>query len=705
MDNGGYDDEGPYDHDAAPRWPGGSGAVGAPEAPGLRYPRGRGAEAGGGDGGDGEGKSRPAAGRHSAPGSRVALPRTSTALVVIVGVIVLAVAAGAVGFVILTRPKPKPATPLAEAYLAAWSRKDFAAMAAMVDFPPADFVAVHQSVLANLGLSSWQLQLGKVTTSGNTAVAKFTERLNLGGLGTWSVQNGLHLARLSGNWKVEWTPGTIYPKLPVGGHLVLQDVWPTRASVLGTNATVLAGSTAQVTVGLQGNAVTSPALVTSALTQVGVAADVIANALKMAAAHPLEFIPVTTLSEARYEQVKPIIFPIPGTRFQMQTGSMSATPDLQAHVVGSVAPVTAQQLKQLGAPYQTGDNVGQIGIESQYEHQLAGLPDATIQVVGADGSVVGTADHFAAKPGVSVQTTLDLATQEAAESALNGVAQPAALVAVQASTGNVLAAVSRPDNTSFDRALQGQYPPGSTFKVITSDALLSNGLTPESPATCPMTITVDGYTFHNFDGESALNANLLQAFEQSCNAAFIGLAQNLASTALVSAANQFGFGTTPQPGLPVFGGQIPSPADEVEKVADSIGQGRVLASPLQMAEVAAAVDSGSFHAPRIVMGAPDDTAAPIALNPAVVANLRTMMAGVVTNGTGTAADLSGAPVYGKTGTAEFGNANPPMTHAWFIGFRGDVAFAVIVEGGGVGGAVAAPIAARFLRALASNSPG
>jgi cell division protein FtsI/penicillin-binding protein 2 len=409
---------------------------------------------------------------------------------------------------------------------------------------------------------------------------------------------------------------------------------------------------------------------------------------------------VTTLSEARYEQVKPIIFPVPGTRFESQSGTMAVTPDLEAHVVGSVGPITAQELSQLGTPYDATDNVGQIGVESEYERQLAGTPSVVIQVVGPDGSVLGTADTIAGKAAAPVQTTLDLATQKAAEEALNGEALPVALVAIQASTGDVLAAVSRPDNTSFDRALQGQYPPGSTFKVITSAALLATGLTPSSPASCPAMITVDGKMFHNFEGEAALHLSLLQAFEESCNAAFIGLAENLPNQALVTTAGQFGFGTTLQPGLPVFGGQIPSPVDEVEKVADSIGQGRVLASPLQMAGVAAAVDSGAYHAPTLVVGAPDATMTPTMLSPSVVASLRIMMAGVVTNGTGTAVDLSGGPtVYGKTGTAEFGDANPPMTHAWFIGFRGDLAFAVVVEGGGVGGTVAAPIAAKFLRDL------
>ena len=125
-----------------------------------------------------------------------------------------------------------------------------------------------------------------------------------------------------------------------------------------------------------------------------------------------------------------------------------------------------------------------------------------------------------------------------------------------------------------------------------------------------------------------------------------------------------------------------------------------LASPLQMASVAAAVAAGRWHAPLLVT-TPKRPAPPAvpALNPVVDSTLHSFMASVVRAG-GTAAG-AGLPAdsFGKTGTAEFGSGNPPQTHAWFIGFRGDLAYAVIVEGGGVGGSVAAPIAAAFLRSL------
>ena len=287
--------------------------------------------------------------------------------------------------------------------------------------------------------------------------------------------------------------------------------------------------------------------------------------------------------------------------------------------------------------------------------------------------------------------------QAAASTALAGVAA-GALVAIDTRTGALKAVVWRPDGP-FDRALAGTYPPGSTFKVVTSDALLSNGRTATTPAPCPSALTVDGRTFHNFEGEASGSLDLARAFQISCNNAFIGLGDQLPAGALGRAAAQFGFNTKPVLPVPAFGGSYPPPKDRVELGASAIGQARVLASPAQMASVAAAVASGQWRAPVLTLQ-PVVTGPKVpALDPTVVATLRSFMASVVQPG-GTAAG-AGLPAgtFGKTGTAEFGTADPPQTHAWFIGYRGDLAFAIIVEGGGVGGRVAAPLAAKFLDAL------
>jgi cell division protein FtsI/penicillin-binding protein 2 len=308
--------------------------------------------------------------------------------------------------------------------------------------------------------------------------------------------------------------------------------------------------------------------------------------------------------------------------------------------------------------------------------------------------------RFAGKEGRPVETTLDAALQRAGERALAGVGKPSALVAVRPSTGELLAVVNAP--AEYNRALLGRYPPGSTFKVVTAEALLAGGLRPGDQVNCPKETRVGGRTFGNFEDEVLGRIPFSSAFAHSCNTAFVGLAaRRLDGDALGEAAGRFGFGVEPAPGIPAVTSRVPPASDEADLAAEAFGQGRVTASPLQMAMVAATVAEGRWHAPRLVAG-DDGTGGnggqePGALDRGVAGTLRGLMRQVVTEGTAAPAGLP-AGTAGKTGTAEFGSGDPLPTHAWFIGFRGDLAFSVVVEDGGVGGRVAAPIAARFLRA-------
>ena len=165
-----------------------------------------------------------------------------------------------------------------------------------------------------------------------------------------------------------------------------------------------------------------------------------------------------------------------------------------------------------------------------------------------------------------------------------------------------------------------------------------------------------------------------------------------------TAADTFGFGSSYDIGIDAAGASIGDPKAPVDLAATAIGQGDVLASPMHMASVAAAVMSGSWDQPVLLPEAKPATVAQVKLDPAVQAALTDAMKQVVTSGTGTAAQVRNQIIAGKTGTAEFGSGDPPPTHAWFVGFRGDLAVAVLVEGGGVGGQVAAPVAARFFAA-------
>ena len=457
-----------------------------------------------------------------------------------------------------------------------------------------------------------------------------------------------------------------------------------------------------VTIGVEGQRIRKQTVVRAALLAAGATRQAVDSALTAAKSEPTWFEPVFTVSWRRYKQLAPTIYPIPGTVFQTIHERTPLTPGL-TYVVGSVGPVTAQQLQALGPPYTAQSVVGQTGLELADQKQLAGQPGASVTAVNAAGATVGTVATLSPRAGTPVQTSIDPVVQADAENALDGLHKDAGLIAVNAATGQIMASVSVPGSSGFNLALDGSFPPGSSFKVLTTTALLEHGLTPASAASCPPQLTVDGEVFQNAEGTAPVS-DLLHAFAESCNTAFIGLAtRHLTAADFTRTAALYRIGTTPQLGLPAFGGSVPAPADEADLAATTIGQGRVLVSPLDMAMVAAAVDTGQVHAARLVAGAADDSIRPTALPAGVVTSLHTMMAQVVASGTAANKGLP-AGTYAKTGTAQYGHGNPLPTDAWLIGFNNDVyasdvAFAMVTVDGGEGGPTDGPIVAKFLNLL------
>ena len=559
-----------------------------------------------------------------------------------------------------------------------------------------------KSILAGVPATSVFRTADRPSEKGSAAFAALSSSYVLpGGIGTWVVSSTVKLVNRSGRWLVSWSPATVAPGLVAGDRLAMVRNWAPRAAIVGAAGAPLTTDAPIVEVGVEGSRVKDPSALTSVLVAAGATPQAVSSALSSAGAHPDFFEQVLTLTQAQYDQMGgngSALYTTAGTVFKRTTQRAAISPALAAQLVGSVGPVTAEELSQLGPAYGADSTVGQTGIEQAYEKQLAGTPGASIGVVHKDGSGGATLASFSPKPGSPVTTSIDPAVQKAAEQAVTGLTPSGALVAVRASTGEVLAAVSTPVSGQFDAALQGRYPPGSTFKVITASALFEAGLTPESPASCPPNVTVDGKPFHNAEGDSPA-ATVRAAFAESCNTAFINLAvDHLQAASLPTVASQFGLGSTVRPGLAAFGGSVPAPADKAALAATAIGQAGVVVSPLDMAAVAAAVDTGSVRAPRLVAGADDDSAAAKPVPPNVVADLQSMMADVVA--TGTAAGTGLPPgTHAKTGTAEYGTGTPQPTDAWLIGYRGDIAFAMVLQATGNGGPTDGPVVARFLKAL------
>ncbi|MEV7009281.1 penicillin-binding transpeptidase domain-containing protein [Streptosporangium sp. NPDC051022] len=365
-------------------------------------------------------------------------------------------------------------------------------------------------------------------------------------------------------------------------------------------------------------------------------------------------------------------------------------------LVGYLDKATAKDVKALGTPYKAGDPIGRGGLQQTFQQSLAGTPATEIQIVGTDHKTVKSLGKIDGKDGEAVQTSLDLRVQRAAADAVRDLKQTASMVAIKPSTGEILAVVN--NQGGFNRALDGNYPPGSTFKAITAVGLLDGGMAPGDRVTCPKDVTVGGLPIRNSHHAGYGAVTLTDAFAYSCNTTFAPLTQErLSADKLTRAAELFGFNKPLDIGVPATKGSFPKAQSGAELAAESFGQGRITASPLVMASVAAALADGTWRPPTLVPSIEQKTE-PQQLPDGIKPKIHQLMSAVVTKGTAKDAGLP-AGTRGKTGTAEYGPQDDLKTHAWFMGFRGDLAFAVIVEEGSGGGAVAAPVAAHFLRAL------
>jgi cell division protein FtsI/penicillin-binding protein 2 len=532
-------------------------------------------------------------------------------------------------------------------------------------------------VRGNLKPASVNAELQQVKTSGNTAKATFNATWDLGRNRRWTYSGELELRNENDKWRVHWAPSVIHPKLAEQQSITVQDLTPTFAPVLDRDGEVLLESDQVVSVLLDRQKAVDLPTVAGKLAQALGGIDgtitqqaIIDGATKTPDGQPYQ---VVALRDGDYQQVKPLIYELAGVRF-------TSGPRLLA---------TDKKFAPQLVP----------GIRKVVEDQVAGKSGWKVVTVDLAGAEVEELYAKAAEPAQAITATLSKKTQNAAQAAIASVPTAAMIVAIQPSTGELLAVAQNPPADKEGAiALSGRYPPGSTFKIATATAALESGkVNADTMVGCPATTTIDGRVIPNSGQFDKGTIPLRSAFAFSCNTTFATLAVDMAPDTLTNTARKLGIGVDfVIPGITTVTGTVPPATGKVERASDGFGQGKVVASPFGLALAVSTVATGSLPKPVLVRGTEtkaDNTPEPVP--GATLDAVRGMMRQVVTEGT--AKPLLGfGEVFGKTGTAQFGDGT--HSHGWFAGYRGDLAFAVlIVDAGESSKAVQAT--ARFLGAL------
>jgi cell division protein FtsI/penicillin-binding protein 2 len=575
---------------------------------------------------------------------------------------------------------------------------------------PTRVQALWTRTVAGLGTTRPKVTVGTVSEHDTTADAQLTYSWKLAGTDQpWTYRTQAALAKGSNNaWEVRFAPSLVHPDLRAGDRLERVVTPANRGDILGAGGARLVTERPVQQLGIDKSTVSAaraPAAARALAGKLGIEPG--PYAARVRAAGPRAFVDALVLRAADARAaLRSGVAAVDGFAIVRGTLPLAPTREFARPVLGTVGPVTAEIVKQSEGAYAPGDVAGLSGLEARYDERLRGTPGVTVQAEDPRG-VRRELFRVAPVAGRPLATTLDARLQRVAESALSGVRPASALVAIRPSTGALLAVASGPGSNGYSTATLGHYAPGSTFKVVSSLALLRAGVRPTSILRCPATTVVDGKTFKNYSDYPADGLGgipLSTAVANSCNTAFVNERRTVSQGDLADAAASLGLGVDHDLGFPAYFGSVPrtqaEAGSETGHAASMIGQGKVLASPMAMAAVAASVARGGTVVPRLLPQQRSDGVRPKhPVTAAEAASLQALMRGVVTRGSASfLAPLPGPPVLAKTGTAEFGSAAPLKTHAWMIAVHGDLAVAVFVDIGSSGSGTAGPILERFLRA-------
>jgi penicillin-binding protein 2 len=650
-----------------------------------------------------------------------------------------------------------PAYVVAAAFLDAWQAGDYEAMyahcasAVQAAVPYAEFQRIYQEIAQEATILSVRPALQAVLQDGTRARAAFALEVETSFVGTFRVENELPLMWEGGRWAVAWSRACILREL-AESNLVYMVSRPTvRANIYDVNGKGLAIKEDLVTVGvIPGEIEDEPAL----LARLNLVLDIPQPEIKARYQdQPATwFIPIGDVSVEESRKYYELLSTEPGIALREKSVRSYRQPVTAPHVIGFMGRVPAEELEAWQARGYTGDElVGRAGIEAWGELYLAGQRGGVLTVITPEGQLVATLARREAVPARSVYLTFDYAFQRQVEDLLGE--RKGAVVVMDVRDGHVLALATWPrfDPTSFaegidprvwsalvndpalplmNRAIQGQYPPGSAFKIVTMGTIMERGgVQPEQTYTCPGAWDKLGWKMTCWLKSGHGTIDLVTALTVSCDVTFYQIGYDLSYIdidALPSYARSFGLGVPtgigkmPQGDLDPLGevsGLVPDDAWKRGTLGEgwatgdtvnlAIGQGFLLVTPLQMCRMVTAVANGGIlYRPQIVSrvaGVGQEPEIPfqpekvgrLPVTPPTLEAIQKGMLGATTSPRGTATHRFAGfpyPVAGKTGTAQNEGELP---HSWFVGYlpadRPEIAIVAMLENVGEGSTYAAPL--------------
>lgn len=561
--------------------------------------------------------------------------------------------------------EPAVTDPVAEvaAFVEAWQSGQIDTAAELTTEPEAASQLLRQT---ELNLSPTEFAVGPASidrTSDTTATAGSTVEWTLGRAGAWSYDVSWSWLRQNGRWLLDRSPSVIHPQLGAHQGLIVRLSRATDGTIVDRNDVQLVNPVRVYSILALKDQIPDVGATANALVEILGPVEPTLDAAQIAAgidaSTPEAGYTVLNLREESYLPVADRLAALTGVSTPSEVRNLPPARDFARSLLGQVTPVAAEM--------------------------TAGSDGWRIVTVDAAGAELATLAEQPAEPGQKVTLTIDTTLQRAADEAVAFQQQPAAIVAIQPSTGEILAvAQNAPADAQGTIALTGRYPPGSTFKIVTATAGVDvGGLGPASPVECPGVWTVQSRPIRNSHDFALGTVDLTTAFAKSCNTTFAQIGTGLPADTLHTTALQYGVGLDfDVAGIVTLTGQSPVAESPVQRAENGFGQGTVLLSPFSAALMAASVANGRMPMPLLIRGTETTVdREPPAISAAAAEALPVLMRAVTESGTGQS--LRG---YGdirlKTGTAEFADETGAIhAHAWTVGYVGDLAFAAFIAGG------------------------